>query len=481
MEIKKLITSLLADTASLCIFSDLSESPLISALAELLAALDPDAASLARGPGSAAKTAPEALELCRRWAGFTESFARHGGTTSFYAALAALTLGADNLFTRTAEKHPEDLPPVLKAATASDLDRLGRIAGLDITKLGFHIAGLLREKGLEDAAKHIEAEARAFWESESAGTAGAELFPKDSPWSKALPGFCAYIKNHGAGELGQHLFFSWQGGHAAAGSRAGIEYPCTGAMRPAPHPDPVRLADLAGYEEQRSVVIANTLRFLEGKPANNLLLYGDRGTGKSATIKAVCREYAGKGIRLLELRKKDLFELPAILDTLAERSLSFVIFIDDLSFEVIDDSFIVLKALLEGSIEIRPPNVVIYATSNRRHLVKEKLSDRPSLAQAAADLNGEVRAFDTMQEQFSLSDRFGLTVVFTSPSQDEYLAIAEHIARGRGLLAETADTDKLRQFRENALRWEKWFNGRSPRTAVQFADWLAGGEGFPWE
>jgi predicted AAA+ superfamily ATPase len=238
------------------------------------------------------------------------------------------------------------------------------------------------------------------------------------------------------------------------------------------------LADLAGYENQRSVVIANTLRFVEGKPANNLLLHGDRGTGKSATIKAICSEYAEKGLRLVEVRKGDLFDLPQILDTFAARALHFIIFIDDLSFEGIDDSFTCLKALLEGGVETRPSNVVIYATSNRRHLIKERLADRPSLAQAAADINGEVRAFETMQEQFSLADRFGLSLVFTAPSQEEYLAIAEHIARRRGLFPPAGDTAA---FRENALRWEKWFNGRSPRTAAQFVDWLAGGADFPWE
>ncbi|MDR3173248.1 MAG: ATP-binding protein, partial [Treponema sp.] len=170
-----------------------------------------------------------------------------------------------------------------------------------------------------------------------------------------------------------------------------------------------------------------------------------------------------------------LSQLPAILETLAARALRFVIFIDDLSFERTDDSFTTLKALLEGGVEAKPANVVVYATSNRRHLVKERFSDRP-----AAAVDGEVRAFDTMQEQFSLADRFGLTVIFTTPSQEEYLAIACFIAEKRGLLT-AADEEARKAFRENALRWERWFNGRSPRTAVQYADWVAGGEGFPWE
>ena len=223
---------------------------------------------------------------------------------------------------------------------------------------------------------------------------------------------------------------------------------------------------------------ANTLRFLEGRGANNLLLYGDRGTGKSATVKAVCNEYAPRGLRLVEVRKKDLPDLPGILNTLASRALRFVIFIDDLSFESADDSFTGLKALLEGRVESRPDNVVIYATSNRRHLVREFRSDRPGSAEAANALStGEVRAFDAMQEQFSLADRFGITVVYTAPNQEEYLRIASFIGRRRGILG----AGEEERFRANALRWERWFNGRSPRTAAQYVDWLAGGAEFPWE
>jgi predicted AAA+ superfamily ATPase len=184
---------------------------------------------------------------------------------------------------------------------------------------------------------------------------------------------------------------------------------------------------------------------------------------------------------LLELRKGDLGDLPRIMETLSRRPLPFIVFIDDLSFESSDDSFTDLKALLEGGVGKRPSNTAVYATSNRRHLVKERFGDRPGLGAQAAE-NGDVRSFDTMQEQLSLADRFGLTVIYTTPNQDEYLSIAEFIARKRGLLSGGAE--ELQRFRENALRWERWFNGRSPRSAVQYADWLAGSGGdgkFPWD
>jgi predicted AAA+ superfamily ATPase len=161
--------------------------------------------------------------------------------------------------------------------------------------------------------------------------------------------------------------------------------------------------------------------------------------------------------------------------------LKFILFIDDLSFETQGDSFTHLKGLLEGGVEARPSNIVVYATSNRRHLVKEKFADRPAGGGIATGSEADVRAFDTMQEQLSLSDRFGVTVVFTAPDQDSFLKIAQFIAEERGLLNPLTVSDiELQTFRDNALRWERWFNGRSPRTARQFVDWLEGGEEFPW-
>jgi predicted AAA+ superfamily ATPase len=337
------------------------------------------------------------------------------------------------------------------------LNRLGRIAAFDIPALGFGIALYLRSQGLEDAARGVEAEARELWQAE--GRRRADATEGRRPWGDSLESFAAHIRRHGAGLFSRHGFFRW-----TPPDRAG-----SGTLQPVLTSDPISLADLCGYRNQRSTVIDNTLSFLEGRAANNLLLYGDRGTGKSATVKAVCREYRDRGLRLLELRKEDMEKLPALMEFTAPRGLKFIVFIDDLSFEGLDNSFTGLKALLEGGVEVRPPNTLIYATSNRRHLVRERLADRPG--------DGEVRSFDTMQEQLSLSDRFGLTVFFTSPSQEEYLETARFIAERRGLRPD----EKFEKFRENALRWEKWFNGRSPRTALQFVTWLGGGKPFPWE
>jgi predicted AAA+ superfamily ATPase len=517
MDITELILAARADLAGLTVFSPLRDHPLLGAFAALLDAAAAAPCSSAAGPGTAASggkwpMAPgnpgtqhhapgvwmATLDFVRSWAAFTAAFIAYSREGTFRTAIASLALTAENPFTLAAEAGGAGkLSPALRIAAAGDLDRLGRIAGFDTAALGLYLGGILRDAGLGDAAQNIEAEARAFWAAE--GTAAEPgMFPPQGPWGAALPALAEHIRASGAGDLGLYRSFSWAGGDtpphgaaAGAGIRAGAEgrgspEGAAALLRPVRNGDPVRLADLCGYEEQRSVVIANTLRFLEGRHVNNLLLYGDRGTGKSATVKAICNEYGERGLRLLEVRKRDLLHLPLILDTLSNRPLPFIMFIDDLSFETIDDSFTGLKALLEGGAEARPSNVVVYATSNRRHLVKERIADRPALA-AGNPADGEVRAFDTMQEQFSLADRFGLTVVFTAPSQEEYLNIACFIAEKRGILKSaeedgSAQAGEARQlFRANALRWEKWFNGRSPRTAAQYVDWAAAGAGFPWE
>ncbi|MDR1972208.1 MAG: ATP-binding protein [Treponema sp.] len=468
----------LADLAGLTIFADCGETPLLGAFRFLLeewALVSPEAPeALGRNrPGPPAGGKPP-LSLLRCWAALVREIVRGPGApdaesdhpgasnlgapeTSFFSRVRDLALSSDNPFTLAVERGAAG--PLLTRLAGGDLERLGRIAAFDISALGFAIALYLRSWGLEAAASGVEAEARSLWQAEGRGdaavaaaslkTEGPVQKPEGRPpqvlWSPE--DFAAHIRRSGAGILSGQGFFRWESG-----------------PQPVFNSDPIRLADLSGYKDQRSLVINNTLAFLEGKSANNLLLYGDRGTGKSATIKAVCREY--RGLRLLELRQEAMAELPAVMAFTATRGLRFVIFIDDLSFEGIDDSFTGLKALLEGGVETRPPNTVIYATSNRRHLVKELAADRGP--------GPELRSFDTMQEQLSLADRFGLTVFFTAPSQEEYLDIAGFIAEKRGLSRDGC-------FRENALRWEKWFNGRSPRTAAQFVDWMAGGRAFPWE
>ncbi len=436
------------------IFTKLRRAPLVKALQRLLGSIQ-------------VLTLADASRTIVAWASFFGTLAGKSPNTDLHEELVGLLLADENAFTLAAERQPwAAIPAALRAGAAADLGRLESLAALDLAALGEHIAAGLEGLKLDQAAAALRAESRAVGQA-PAGTPESVL-PRGTSWPAALPRVAALLEQRGAGVLGASAAFIWTAGRKSP-------------FQPVANPDPVRLGDLSRYEEQRAVVVANTRRFADGKPANNLLLYGDRGTGKSATVKAVCNEYAAQGLRLIEVRKKDLPGFSDILKTLGSRRLRFVVFIDDLTFEETDDAFTGLKALLEGGAERRPDNVVVYATSNRRHLVKERFADRPTTAMAAeARAGGDVRAFDSMQEQLSLADRFGVTVVFSTPGQDDYLRIALFLADRRGLLP--ADDREARQaFQDNANRWERWFNGRSPRTAQQFVDWLAGGDPFPWQ
>ncbi|HOR21687.1 MAG TPA: ATP-binding protein [Ruminococcus sp.] len=230
-----------------------------------------------------------------------------------------------------------------------------------------------------------------------------------------------------------------------------------GQVVPVDHPDPQRLSELFGYERQRREVIDNTLALVNGKPAQNVLLYGDAGTGKSSTVKAVVNEFSDRGLRLIEISKEQLRELPVIIGEISQYPLKFIIFIDDLSFTSGEDSFGALKAALEGSASARGENMVIYATSNRRHLIRESFSDREG---------DDIHRNDTMQENLSLSARFGLRVSFGRPDKKEFIAIAEGIAKEKGLELPEDLGLKAEQFVMSSG------NGRSPRTAKQFVELL---------
>ncbi|MBO8137329.1 MAG: ATP-binding protein [Desulfotomaculum sp.] len=221
--------------------------------------------------------------------------------------------------------------------------------------------------------------------------------------------------------------------------------------------DPVKLTDLIGYHSERQKIIDNTEAFLNGKPANNVLLYGDRGTGKSSTVKALANTYGLKGLRLVEIPKQYLGHFSIIVNQLADYPQHFILFIDDLSFEDYEIEYKALKAVLEGGVEIKPQNVLIYATSNRRHLIRESFSERQQ---------DEVHAADSIQEKLSLSDRFGLTVTFTAPDQKQYLEIVEGLASQYGLNV------RKEELHHKALQWVLNHSGRSGRAARQFIEYM---------
>lgn len=227
----------------------------------------------------------------------------------------------------------------------------------------------------------------------------------------------------------------------------------SGETAPIISADKTALDLFIGYEQERDAVIANTRAFIDGRPAHNVLLCGDAGTGKSSTVKAVANAYFEEGIRLIELRKDQLSYLPYVMGKISENPLKFIIFIDDLSFNHNDDNFSMLKAALEGSASAKAENALIYATSNRRHIVRETFSDRDG---------GDVHRNDTMQEKLSLSERFGLVVWYGKPSKALYLKIVHELADRYGVSIDFAELDIRAE--EFALRR----GNRSARCAEQF-------------
>lgn len=233
-----------------------------------------------------------------------------------------------------------------------------------------------------------------------------------------------------------------------------------GNIVPVLHPDQTELSGLVDYERERAIIINNTKALLQGKPAANILLTGDAGTGKSSTVKAVANELWKEGLRIVEIRKDQLRSIPKVLDELSGNPLKFVLFIDDLSFLKDDDNFNALKAVLEGSVTAKSDNVVIYATSNRRHIIKETFSDREG---------DDIHRNDTMQELVSLSERFGIHVTFSKPNKETFLHIVHHLAEENGIDMQAEKLDLL------AERFALERGGRSARLARQFIDGILAG------
>lgn len=257
---------------------------------------------------------------------------------------------------------------------------------------------------------------------------------------------------NGSGIFLKHSFFVWDGENKQP--------------EPVKNPDPISLDRLYLVESQKDIIVKNTRMFLQGISSNNILLYGDRGTGKSSMVKALVNKFSDSGLRLVEVPCKYLDQIPAITSFLCGRGLKFILFIDDISFDNNEQKYTSLKAVLEGSTEHKPGNILLYATSNRRHLVKETFADRKGIISDNPD--EEVRARDNIQEKLSLSDRFGITVIFSSPLKKEYLEIVRKMAEDENINMEPS----LLELK--AMQWELAYNGMTPRTARQFINWLKG-------
>ena len=338
-------------------------------------------------------------------------------TTDWSQYLSTAVLEAETVCVRQAAAGA--LAPVLQAALEGELDFLQQLCGLTLDDL--------LQAAYTEQSQRPELAFLPRWE-----TSPVDL-------SAAYAQRMSQVGTKGYGMFAKHHVFTVE----------------NGKLVPVKYPDPQRLSELPGYEKEREKVIANTRALLAGMPANNVLLYGDAGTGKSSSVKAIANEFAPEGLRLVEVKKNQLYQIPDLMDKLAANPLKFILFIDDLSFTANDDNFAALKAILEGSVGGRARNIAVYATSNRRHLIKETLTDRTG---------DDIHEADTRQELMSLSARFGLTVTFQRPEKARFETILEELAKQHHV---DMPMDQLLVKAEDfAIR----AGGRSPRVAKQFIE-----------
>ena len=386
---------------------------------------------------------PESAAVAENFGRLWEELAVEAGVLlpdAWQSHLAGRLLDDENPFSLGAERR--ELSTTVVEQARRDLNTLQMLFDLDAgTLLSLVETAVPELEGRWTPWRDPEADAGKSRRGEPRQDMARQLAAAED-WGDLVEALIEHYATHGAGTFGSHKAFRWE----------------DGGLRAVPHPDPVRLSDLIGYEKEREPLRRNTQRLLAGLPSHHALLYGLPGTGKSSTVKAVLNEYATVGLRLVELAKEDLEELPALLEALRGRGPCFILFIDDLSFEEHEVEYKALKALLEGSIEEPPGNVRLYATSNRRNLIRERFSDREE--------GDDVHERDTMQEKLSLVTRFGLRLTFPSPDQRRYLEIVSGLARERGVKIPTGELE------ERALLWDRWHAGRSGRTARQFVDEL---------
>ncbi len=268
----------------------------------------------------------------------------------------------------------------------------------------------------------------------------------------------AFYKDYGVGMFGLNKAFRIK----ESSREADVSFVAINNM------DKVMLDDLIGYEIQKKKLIDNTRAFVEGRKANNVLLFGDSGTGKSTSIKAIVNAFYPQGLRMIEIYKHQFKDLSNVIAQIKNRNYRFIIYMDDLSFEEFETEYKFLKAVIEGGVETKPENILIYATSNRRHLIKETWNDRSDVK-----IQNGMHQSDTMEEKLSLVNRFGVTINYSKPSQKEYFHIVTQLAHRQGI------TMSDEELRAEANKWELSHGGISGRTAQQFVNYLAGFDELP--
>jgi len=382
------------------------------------------------------------------WSGIIRSLAEFSPACSLPDYVYEKVLYSENAFSLACAKYPyADLDFILKSAAEHDLKALSALAYLPAQQ----VKDYLEQTGMLDAALADQLSDYSCEHCQYACT------PR---WEDDGERLAEFYRMNGTGVFAKYKAFKFSVSRLSAAGRKGAateqEY-YKSALVPIADPDVVPVSSLKGYEAPRRKVEENTRAFVSGLPANNILLYGDRGTGKSSTVKSMLELFGEKGLRIVEVSKEDLLYLDKLSAMVAEQPLKFIVFIDDLSFNEDDSSISGLKAILEGTLAKRPKNLLIYATSNRRHLIKESFSSRTG---------DDVHLSDTLQETLSLSDRFGLTVTFEVPGKVSYLQIVTDLAEESQI---GMDQTSLHL---GAERWAMLHGGRSPRMARQFINSL---------
>ena len=364
--------------------------------------------------------------------------AAHGRGGFVREALEAVLFDESPAAELCARMNP--LPYSLTNALANDLDALGRLTAIEPAMFL-----LLCER----AGMSGQTAARLpVWEP-TLGSDGFDPRIDQAMLSREGVGqVAAFFRKQGTGLFARYPGCTWVG--------ESEKYPL--GLRGIRQPDPIRLEDMVLYEKERGVLVDNTRRLLEGRQACNVLLYGDKGTGKSATVKALLSSFWLEGLRIVEVPLAALTNLPTIFAILRNQPGKFIVFVDDLAFNDSCPEYTALKTVLEGGLEARPVNVVVYATSNRRNIVRQRFSERQD----------DVNERDTLEEKFSLADRFDLRLTFLAPTQEEYFTICRALLDARGI---EYDWNELMP---RARAWTVSHNGCSPRIARQFVDYVAG-------